>query len=237
MGTSSRDWLCTAERWSKWPLPAALTVAAYLSVGQADLLLRQFQQADTRAFGEAALGGGLLPRPGDAELAVELWNGRENATRGQAVTYLWGHATADVFWVHFVSWLVWALTRLVADQGGTRITEWNRHPFLGPSPERWWRRLRPLGYFLVLALVAIALRLATYYLDGAVVAYVLAYVASTAALLALAGAVLALLAGLRSRLDQTKEIAGQRVWVSDEPAEPRAFGSGGRPRCCAGSWA
>ena len=211
-----RGWLFNAERWSKWPLPAALTVAAFLGVGQADLLLRQFQQADTRAFGVAALGGGLLPRPSDAELAVQLWNGRENATRGQAETYLWGHAAADVFLTLVVVWLAWALARLMADQGGTRITDWNRHPFLGPSTEKWWRRLRPLGYVLVFALVTIALRLVTFYLDGAVVGYLLAYVASKAALLAMAGVVLALLAGLRSRLAPTQELAGQSIRVLDE---------------------
>ena len=45
------------------PLPIALTAAAWLSVGQAEVLLRQYQQAGTQSYGVRALGGGWRPRP------------------------------------------------------------------------------------------------------------------------------------------------------------------------------
>jgi len=211
---SIQDWLLDRRLGSRLPLPAALAVALYLGVGQADLLLRQFQQADTRAFGVAALGGGLLPRPKDAALAAELWSGRDDATRSQAWTYLLGHATFDLLLALCVAWLAWALAQRVAPSGATEeVTDWNRQPFFNSTSVGWWRRLRPLGYFVLFALLTIALRLVTFYLDGAVASYWFAYIASKAALVALAAFALALLLGLRAKLGATQTVAGEDVWV------------------------
>ncbi|MGH3506260.1 MAG: hypothetical protein ACRDO2_03540, partial [Nocardioidaceae bacterium] len=76
--------------WARAPLglPMALTLAAWLSVGQANLLLRQFQQADTQAYGISALGGGLRISPETASEAVRLWKGFNGATADEARAFV-----------------------------------------------------------------------------------------------------------------------------------------------------
>jgi len=186
----------------------ALTVAAFLGVKQAELLLHQFQQPGTRSYGVAALGGGWPPRPEEAEAAVALWNGHGSATANEAAVFLVGYTAVDLVLIVCLVWLLSAVGRRVARANPLimrrdLVLEWNDR-LVWAEEGNVLNRLRPLGYFALFDVAEDVLRLGTYATGGEKTFYVLAFVAEKAKFVALLIVLLALLVGVR-------EVRRQRV--------------------------
>jgi hypothetical protein len=155
-------------------LPIALAFATWYSLGQAEVLLRQYQQADTLSFGVAALGGGLVPRPATARDAVDLWVGpsmsmEPESTESQAAAFLWAYTFIDVLFILVLVWLtVVALTRLtrardaLPEVPSEGVYTWYAQPWWGKDDDGW-RRWRPLPVFVVADLLEDAFRIVVFY--------------------------------------------------------------------------
>jgi hypothetical protein len=150
----------------------ALALAAWFAVGQANLLLRQFQQADTQAYGISALGGGLRISPETAQEAVRLWKGFMGATSEEARTFVVSYTVLDVVLIALLAWLAAsAMARLTrARQRRGPVPEdgvyyWYAEPWIASSGP-FWRRCRPLLAFVIADLLEDGFRVLSYATEG-----------------------------------------------------------------------
>ena len=152
-------------------LPFALTATAYLALGQVELLLSQFEQAQTATYGVTSLGGGLTPGPDVARAAILVWNGPDGATSEQARLVLLLYAMADVLFMAAYAWLFFALMKRSTQLPGRYpweshgIQHWYRKPFWD-STASVLKAVRPLTLLLAFDVLEDAARILVYQNDG-----------------------------------------------------------------------
>jgi len=130
------------------------TVAGWLMVQQANLLLTQIQEEGAQAYGIEALGGGIVPKEltETARSAIDLWRGQGSVGRSvMANRFVIAYMGLDFIFIVAYVCLFWLLMkRLAAALGELGIQErdfalWYTKPLWssGPRSKRLWP---PLGY-------------------------------------------------------------------------------------------